>query len=234
MEREIATTCRKVARKVAEGEKEAVVIDEEKVRDFLGVAKFFNETKIRTSKAGVAIGLAWTQSGGDILFIESTKMKGKGGLILTGQLGNVMKESARTALSLIKSNTKDFKIPEKGLENSEIHVHVPAGAIPKDGPSAGVAITISIVSLLRNQPIKEDIAATGEITLRGTVMPVGGIREKVLAGRRAGINRIILPKLNEKDLVDVPENLRSQLTFHLVEDIKEIFELDLFQEEHKK
>lgn len=234
MEREIATICRKVARKAAEGNKETILINEEKIQEFLGIAKFFNETKIRTAKAGVATGLAWTQSGGDILFIESTKMKGKGGLILTGQLGNVMKESARTALSLIKSNAKEFKVLEKSLENSEIHVHVPAGAIPKDGPSAGVAITISLVSLLRNQPIKEDIAATGEITLRGTVMPVGGIREKVLAGRRAGINRIILPKLNEKDLADVPENLRSKLTFYLVEDITDVFELDLFQEEKKE
>jgi ATP-dependent Lon protease len=228
LERELATICRKVARRFAEGNTETVKVDKEKVRDFLGVIKFFSETKIRTEKAGVATGLAWTQAGGDILFIESTRMKGAARLILTGQLGDVMKESARAALSLVRSKAGKYNIPEGIFKDSEIHIHVPAGAIPKDGPSAGVAIVISLVSLLRNTPLASDVAATGEITLRGTILPVGGIREKVLAGRRAGIRRIILPKLNEKDLVDVPENLRSQLTFYLVEDVDEVLELDIF------
>ncbi|RMD59844.1 MAG: endopeptidase La, partial [Nitrospirae bacterium] len=229
LEREIATICRKVAKKWAEGEKISFHITKDNIQEFLGVPKFYQETKIRTAKAGVATALAWTQSGGDILFIESTIMKGKEGLILTGQLGDVMKESARTALSLVKSKAKEFNILEDVFKDAEIHIHVPAGAIPKDGPSAGIPIVMSLVSLLRDLPISSEVAATGEITLRGTILPVGGIREKVLAGRRAGIKRIILPKLNEKDLTEVPEKLRKQLTFHLVEDIDEVFKLDIFQ-----
>ncbi len=173
------------------------------LKTFLGPVKFFAEVAERTAVPGVATGLAWTPTGGDIIFVEATKMKGKKSLILTGSLGDVMKESAQAALSYIRSKAKELKIPEDFFEDNDIHLHVPAGAIPKDGPSAGVTIFTALVSLLLDRPVRSDIAMTGEITLRGLVLPVGGIKEKVLAAKRAGITKVILPKKNENNLEEV-------------------------------
>jgi ATP-dependent Lon protease len=181
----------------------------------------------RTKYSGVATGLAWTPTGGDILFIESTKMRGKGNLSLTGQLGDVMKESAQAALSYIRSKASDYDIPEDFFEKNDLHVHVPQGAIPKDGPSAGVTMLVSLVSLLTDKPVRNDIAMTGEITLRGLVLPVGGIKQKVLAAKRAGIRNIILPKLNEKDLEEVPESIKENMDFKFIEKMDEAINISL-------
>ena len=221
LEREIATVCRKVARKVAERNLGPHVVTERGLQDYLGVAKFFPEVAERTSVPGVSVGLAWTQTGGEILFLESTRMAGRGNLTLTGSLGEVMKESAQAALSYVRSRAKELGLSDTMFGKTDVHVHVPAGAIPKDGPSAGVAITTSLVSLFTDRPIKPFVAMTGEISLRGQVLPVGGIKEKVLAARRAQIKTVILPKRNEKDLVDVPENAKKDLTFKFVDRIEE-------------
>jgi ATP-dependent Lon protease len=175
----------------------------------------------------VVTGLAYTPNGGDILFIESTRMKGKKGLTLTGSLGDVMKESAQTALSLVRSRAERLGIDPDFFENSDIHVHVPAGAIPKDGPSAGVTMATSLASLLTNRPVRPDVAMTGEITLRGMVLPIGGVKEKVLAARRAGILTVVLPKRNEKDLEDVPDNVRREMRFEFVDTIDEVLSVAL-------
>ena len=223
LEREIGSICRKVAVKVAAGEiTEKEVITPEKVREYLGRPKYFFDAAERVERPGVATGVAWTPTGGDILFIEATRMRGKGNLILTGQLGDVMKESAQIALSYVRSKAKDFGIDEEVFEHSDIHVHVPAGAIPKDGPSAGVTMVTAIVSLLTNRPVRADVAMTGEITLRGKVLPIGGVKQKVLAAHRAGLKCVILPKRNEADLEDVPEEVRNEMNFVLVEEIDEV------------
>ncbi len=225
LEREIGSICRKVAVKVAAGEiAEKEVITPEKVREYLGRARFFFDAAERVERPGVATGVAWTPTGGDILFIEATRMRGKGNLILTGQLGDVMKESAQIALSYVRSKAQDFGIEEKVFENSDIHVHVPAGAIPKDGPSAGVTMVTAIVSLLTNRPVRADVAMTGEITLRGKVLPIGGVKQKVLAAHRAGLKCVILPKRNEPDLEDVPEEVREEMNFVFVDEIEEVIE----------
>jgi ATP-dependent Lon protease len=189
------------------------VIEEKDLADMLGPEKFWNETAERTEIPGVATGLAWTAAGGDILFIEATRMQGKGSLTLTGQLGDVMKESAQAALSYLRSKAEGLGIPLNFLERTDLHIHFPAGAIPKDGPSAGVTILTALVSLLTGIRVRSDVAMTGEVTLRGLVLPVGGIKEKVLAAHRAGIKRVILPARNEKDLVDVPEQARKEMGF---------------------
>jgi ATP-dependent Lon protease len=222
LEREIGQVCRKVARAVTEGRTERVELDPERVREYLGPERFFAEVAERTAEPGVVTGLAYTPNGGDILFIESTRMLGKKALTLTGSLGEVMKESAQTALSLIRSRALELGIPGDFFESADIHVHVPAGATPKDGPSAGVTMATSLASLLTNRPVRPDVAMTGEITLRGAVLPVGGIKEKVLAARRAGIRTVILPRRNEKDLEDVPENVRRDLRFVFVERIDQV------------
>jgi ATP-dependent Lon protease len=227
MEREIANICRGVARKVAEGQKGLTVVEAESVPSFLGPAKFFSEVAERTSEPGVATGLAWTPTGGDILFIEATRMKGHKGFSLTGQLGEVMKESAQAALSYVRAKAKTLKIPENFFDSSDIHIHVPAGAIPKDGPSAGVTIFTAITSLLTGRPVRNDVAMTGEITLRGLVLPVGGIKEKILAARRAGITTVILPKRNEKDLQEVPEKVKKDMKFHFVQRMDEVIRIAL-------
>ena len=227
MEREIANICRGVARKVAEGQKGLTVVEAESVPSFLGPAKFFSEVAERTSEPGVATGLAWTPTGGDILFIEATRMKGRKGFNLTGQLGEVMKESAQAALSYVRAKAKTLKIPENFFDSSDIHIHVPAGAIPKDGPSAGVTIFTAITSLLTGRPVRSDIAMTGEITLRGLVLAVGGIKEKILAARRAGITTVILPKRNEKDLQEVPEQVKKDMKFHFVQRMDEVIRIAL-------
>ncbi|RKY89688.1 endopeptidase La [candidate division KSB1 bacterium] len=225
LEREIAAICRRVARKVAEGETEKQQITESRIPEFLGPPRFFFEVAERTSEPGVATGLAWTPSGGDILFIEASKMPGKKGLILTGHLGEVMKESAQAALSYIRSKAKELGVNERFFDKYDIHIHVPAGAIPKDGPSAGVTISTALLSLLREEPVRSDVAMTGEITLRGKILPVGGIKEKILAAKRAGIKVVILPEKNKKDLEEVPQQAKDELQFHFVDTLDEVFEI---------
>jgi ATP-dependent Lon protease len=199
--------------RISEGTANRVAIDAEDLHGILGAKKFESEVAARTSIPGVATGLAWTPVGGDILFIETSRVPGHGKLILTGQLGDVMKESAQAALSLVKAHAGDLEIDPGIFENSDIHLHVPAGAIPKDGPSAGVAMYTSLVSLLSARTVDSSIAMTGEISLRGLVLPVGGIKEKCLAALRAGIKTVMLPARNRKDLEEIPENAREQLQF---------------------
>jgi ATP-dependent Lon protease len=225
LEREVATICRGCAREYARGHQAPVTITREMLKTFLGPVKFFAEVAERTSVPGVATGLAWTPTGGDIIFVEATKMRGKKSLTLTGSLGDVMKESAQAALSYIRSNARELNVPEDFFEESDIHLHVPAGAIPKDGPSAGVTIFAAMVSLLLNRPVRSDIAMTGEITLRGMVLPVGGIKEKVLAARRAGITRVILPRKNENNLEEVSDKVRQGMEFYLVDTMDRVIEL---------
>jgi ATP-dependent Lon protease len=222
LEREIGRVCRKVARAITEGRTEPVVCTVAKVRELLGPERFFSEVAERTDEPGVAVGLAWTPNGGDILFIEATRMSGKKGLMLTGSLGEVMKESAQAALSWVRSRAAQLGLPADFFENADIHLHVPAGAIPKDGPSAGVTMATALTSLLTGRPVHPTVAMTGEITLRGKVLPVGGIKEKVLAARRAGIDTLILPRRNEKDLEDVPPGVRDVLRFHFVDSVDEV------------
>ncbi len=233
LEREIAHICRGVARRVAEGHGAPSIIKPDDVPSYLGPIKFFSEVAERTSEPGVATGLAWTPTGGDILFVEATRMKGRKGFSLTGQLGDVMKESAQAALSYVRARAKALKIPEDFFDHSDIHIHVPAGAIPKDGPSAGVTMFTAITSLLTGRPVRSDVAMTGEITLRGLVLPVGGIKEKVLAARRAGITTVILPRRNEKDLEEVPEQVKKDMKFHFVQRMDEVIRFAL-KEKPKK
>ena len=224
LEREIGTLCRKVARRITEGNTESVTIDPTKVREFLGAERFFSETAERTQEPGVAIGLAWTPMGGDIMFIESTKMTGKKALTLTGHLGDVMKESAQAAMSYVRARAERLGIAPDFFENLDIHVHVPAGAVPKDGPSAGVTVATSLASLLSGRLVRHDLAMTGEITLRGKVLPVGGIKEKVLGAHRAGVTTVIMPRRNQKDLEDIPESVRSEMRFIFVDTMDEVLE----------
>ena len=221
IEREIANICRKIAKDKASDKKFTKKVTGCNISNYLGAERFFQEIAERTSEPGVATGLAWTRVGGEILFIESTKMSGNQSLTLTGHLGEVMKESAQAALSYIRSHAKKLKIPEDFFKGSELHIHVPAGAIPKDGPSAGITMAISLISLLTERPVRPDVAMTGEITLRGKVLPVGGIKEKVLAARSAGIKTVILSKKNLKDITEIPERLTSGLKFEYVETIEE-------------
>jgi ATP-dependent Lon protease len=227
LEREIGSVCRGVASKIAEEAITSEVIKIQQVTKYLGVARFTGETKVRTSTPGVVTGLAWTQFGGDILFVEATAMKGKDRLILTGQLGDVMKESAQAALSFVRTNAAKLGLSDTIFENQDIHVHIPAGAIPKDGPSAGVTLLTALVSFLTKRRVVKDLAMTGEITLRGLVLPVGGIKEKVLAAHRAGIKTLILPKENQKDLEDIPKKIQKDIEFHFVERMLDVLKLAL-------
>ncbi len=222
LEREVANVLRKVARDLVELKSEKIKVTKKQVHKYLGAPRFHSELAERSTKPGVVTGLAWTAAGGDILFVESTKMTGKGKLTLTGQLGDVMKESATAALTYVRAHAVDLDIDSEFNSNSDIHVHVPAGAIPKDGPSAGVSMVTSLVSLLRNIPVKQKVAMTGEITLRGNVLPIGGVKEKVTAAHRAGIKEIILPDLNRKDLEDVPTHVAKDLTFHFAKEIGDV------------
>ena len=227
LEREIAAICRAVASEYAAGRARKVTVKPSSLTAYLGQPKFYSEVAERTAQAGVATGLAWTPVGGDILFVEATKMPGKKSLTLTGQLGDVMKESAQAALSFIRANAQKFGVDPDFFEKYDIHVHVPAGAIPKDGPSAGVTILAALLSLLTDRPVRPDVAMTGEITLRGMVLPVGGIKEKVLAAHRAGIQTVILPEKNRRDLEEVPENVRKEMRFHFIKRMEEIASLAL-------
>jgi len=225
LEREIANVLRKVARDLVEKTIKKIRVTSKKVIEYLGAPRFYSEIAERTTKPGVVTGLAWTAAGGDILFIESSKMKGKGGLTLTGQLGDVMKESATAALTYVRSHTDILGIPDDFHEKTDIHVHVPAGAIPKDGPSAGVSMFTSIVSLMTGKPVKAKVAMTGEITLRGNVLPIGGVKEKVTAAHRSGIKHIILPDHNKKDLEDIPQHIKKDLNFYFAKEIMDVIDV---------
>jgi len=227
LEREIGKLARKVARRIADGEVEHVAVDAKDVDDLIGRPKVHPEHKAGEDQVGVATGMYYTPAGGDIMFVEASVMRGKGELVLTGQLGDVMKESARAALTYAKSHADQLGIPEEAFAGTDVHVHVPAGAIPKDGPSAGVTMATALVSALSRRPARHDLAMTGEITLRGRVLPIGGVKEKVLGAVRAGIRTIVLPKENAADLEDLPEDVRSSLEVHVVEDLDEVLTLAL-------
>jgi len=223
LEREIATVARKVARRIAEGQGATVRLSAESVPDYLGRPRFFDEVAERTARPGVATGLAWTPTGGEVLFVEAAMMPSdEERLVLTGMLGDVMRESAQAAVSYLRSNAQALAVDPGIFEGKTIHVHVPAGAVPKDGPSAGVTIATALASLVSGRPVRNDAAMTGEITLRGRVLPVGGIKEKVLAAHRAGIRSVLLPRRNERDLEDVPEEVRRDVDFVLVDDAGEV------------
>jgi ATP-dependent Lon protease len=226
-EREIANICRKVARKVAEGEDKLHIIGKGNLPKYLGPPIFLGEEGLEEDLLGVTNGLAWTQSGGDILFIEATTTHGHGKLILTGQLGDVMKESAQTAFSWARGKAEEYGVDNEFFDKRQFHVHVPAGAIPKDGPSAGITIATSLLSLMTGRPVDSKLAMTGEISLRGRVLPIGGVKEKCLAARRAGIKRIILPERNRKDLAELPPEARKSLEFHFVTTMDQVAELAL-------
>ena len=234
LEREIASVCRKVAKQVASGEKKSRKIHTDNLDQFLGRPRVFQEELLKRDQVGVATGLAWTPVGGDILFIEATAMKGRGALTLTGQLGEVMKESAQAALSYARSHAKEFGIDENFFGKHDIHIHVPEGSIPKDGPSAGVTMAAAMLSLLTGKAVHRKIAMTGEITLRGEVLPVGGIKEKVLAARRAKIDTVILPSLNKRDLEDVNETIRKEMKFIFVDDVQSVFKAALLENKPAK
>ncbi len=233
LDRELAGLCRKAARRIAERRARSVTVKPDMLRDWLGPVRFDSETAEKRTVPGVVTGLAWTSTGGDILFIEATKMPGKGNLILTGSLGDVMKESARAALSYVRAHAADWKLDPKFADETDFHIHVPAGAIPKDGPSAGIAMLAALVSLVTGRPIPAHIAMTGEITLRGRIMPVGGIKEKVLAASRAGITEIVMPAANRRHLDDVPAEVRKKITFRFVQTADTAIRLLLAQSNKK-
>ena len=227
LERRIADLLRKAAREIAEGRTEKIAIDTRKARAWLGPRRFPADPKKRTANPGVATGLAYTPVGGDVLFIEATAYPGKGRLTITGQLGEVMRESAQAALSWVRSHTRELGVPENWFAEHDVHVHVPSGAVPKDGPSAGVTIATAIVSLVRGEPVAEDVGMTGEITLTGQVLPIGGVREKVLAAQRYGLKRVVLPRENEPDLQELPAAARKELEFVLADSIEDVFAVAL-------
>jgi len=225
LERQIASVVRGVAKKIVDKKVQKRKLAGKQVSKYLGPERFSLDMAERVSKPGVATGLAWTPVGGDILFIEATRMKGKGGLTLTGKLGDVMKESATAALSYLRSNSDRFGIEENFNEKYDTHIHVPAGAIPKDGPSAGITMFTSLYSLYTDRKLKSNLAMTGEITLRGLVLPVGGIREKVLAAKRAGVDTIIMPYKNRKDLEELPKKNVAKMSFHFIKEVDELIDL---------
>jgi ATP-dependent Lon protease len=227
LERTLGSVCRHVATRIAKGEIESKTVREEDLLEILGPPKYESEVALRTSVPGVATGMAWTPSGGEILFIEATRMPGGGKLILTGQLGDVMKESARAALSVVKNRCAELEIDPEVFARNDIHVHIPAGAIPKDGPSAGVTIYIALASLLTERTVRSDVAMTGEISLRGLVLPIGGVREKVLAALAAGIGTVLLPARNQKDLVDIPDDAREKLEIVWLETVDDAVDASL-------
>jgi ATP-dependent Lon protease len=227
LEREVASIARKVARKVAEGDLSAVRVTSSAVHRYLGAPKILPEERLKKDEVGIATGLAWTATGGDVLFVEATAMRGKGRLTLTGQLGEVMKESAQAALSFARSRARIYGIREDFFGGHDLHVHVPEGAIPKDGPSAGITMATAMLSIFTGRPVRRSVAMTGEITLRGNVLPIGGLKEKILAARRAGIETIVCPKLNQKELDEVPAMLKRSIQFHLVDEVDEVLKIAL-------
>ncbi len=227
LEREVANVARKIARQVAEGKRYTRQISPDKVRELLGPPRFAEDIRPDTDEVGVATGAAWTASGGELMIIEVNLMPGKGNLILTGQLGDVMRESAQAALTYTRSQVKALGIAPERFEHQDIHIHLPEGAVPKDGPSAGATLAIALISAFTERPIRRDVAMTGEITLRGRVLPVGGVREKALAARRAGIRTFILPRKNERDMMEIPKHLRQDIEFVLVERIDDVLAVAL-------
>jgi len=227
LERTIAAVCRSVATDIAKNGRRRATIGKKDLGRILGPAQFESELALRTGIAGVATALAYTPTGGELLFIESASMLGKGQLQLTGHIGDVMKESAQAAFSVVKSNAKKLKIEAEQFKNADYHVHVPAGAVPKDGPSAGVAIFTSLVSLLLDKPTRPEVAMTGEITLRGLVLPVGGLKEKILAAKQGGIKMVILPARNKKDMPEVPKEAKKGLTFKFIKDTSQALSIAL-------
>jgi ATP-dependent Lon protease len=227
LERNIGAVVRSIAAEVVGGKTDKVTVDRAYVNKALGPRRFESELASRLSVPGVATGMAYTPVGGEILFIEASRVAGKGGIMLTGQIGDVMKESASAAFTLVRSRAELLGIDPKLLAESDIHIHVPAGAIPKDGPSAGVAMFTALASLLLNRPVRREVAMTGEITLRGLVLPIGGLKEKTLAARRAGIKEVIVPKRNEKDLPDIPDEVKHALKFHFVDHVDDVLKIAL-------
>jgi ATP-dependent Lon protease len=227
LERRIADLCRKAAREIAEGRKTKLRVDERKVRAWLGPRRFSGDVQKRTSTPGVATGLAYTTAGGDVLFVEAQAYPGSGRLTITGQLGDVMQESAQAALSWVRSHTEELGVPENWFAEHDVHIHVPAGAVPKDGPSAGVTMATAIASLVRGKPVADDVGMTGELTLTGQVLPIGGLREKALAAQRAGLKRVVMPRENEPDLEDLPAETRKELDFVPVDDIGDVLRVAL-------
>lgn len=234
LQREIGNICRKVARRFAEGKTESVSITAACIPKYLGPAKYYSQLAERIIYPGVATGLAWTQTGGEILFIEANAMAGNGKLILTGQLGEIMKESGQAALTYLHANAASLNLPEEKFSKQDIHVHIPAGAIPKDGPSAGITLCTAMASLLTDIMVKDKLAMTGEITLKGNVLPIGGVKEKVLAAHRAGVQEVILPKINKKDLEEVPAEIQKEMKFHFVDKMDEVLKLALREDPFKK
>jgi ATP-dependent Lon protease len=231
LEREIGTACRKIATAVVEGRATPESLGREEIREYLGRPRYYyEELAARTSQAGVSIGVGVNAVGGDIMFIEASRMPGKGSLTVTGQLGDVMKESASAALSFVRSRANDLALEPDFYASSDIHLHVPAGAIPKDGPSAGTAMTTALTSLLTGVPVREDVAMTGEITLRGQVLPVGGIKDKALAARRSGVTTFVLPRRNEVDLDDLPPELKEDMIFVLADTMDDVLEAAMPEE----
>jgi ATP-dependent Lon protease len=231
LEREIGSICRKTAKSIAQNEEPKDIADTDQICEYLGPERFHSETAERVDEPGVALGLAWTQTGGEIIFVEAAKIRQNlrrgESLTLTGQLGEVMKESTQAALSYVKSREKELGIDPEFFDKYDIHIHVPAGATPKDGPSAGITMATAIASLATNTPVKEKLAMTGEITLRGKVMPIGGIKEKFLAAHRAGMTDVILPMKNKKDLDEIPEEIRNTINLHLIDNMDEVLEIAL-------
>jgi ATP-dependent Lon protease len=227
LERELGKLSRKVARKIAADETDSVEAGPEVIRDLLGRPRVHPEEMAAKDAVGVATGMFYTPMGGDIMFVEASVMRGKGGLVLTGQLGDVMKESGRAALTYAKAQHAHLGIPEEALEDREVHIHVPAGSVPKDGPSAGITMATALVSALSGRKVRRDVAMTGELTLTGRVLPIGGLKEKILGAVRSGIKEIILPKENEADLEDISEEVAEELTFHCVEDLDSVIEIAL-------
>jgi ATP-dependent Lon protease len=233
LEREIASVCRKTARKVAEGKRTLHKITSQNVEQYLGPPKIFKDQVQKKDQVGVTTGLAWTETGGEILFVEAMKMAGKGGLMLTGSLGEVMKESAHAALSYARAHARELGINPKIFSQNDFHIHIPEGAIPKDGPSAGITMATALISVCINTKVRWDTAMTGEITLRGNVLPIGGVKEKVLAAQRAGLPRMILPAANRKDLIDIPKVVKKEMEFIFVEEIKEVLRAALVKTRKK-
>jgi len=224
LEREIGTICRKVARRVAEGRSEPLTLTQQNLSKYLGPAKFIPEMDQEESQIGLATGLAWTSAGGEVLYVEASLIKGKGDLIITGQLGEVMQESARAAVTCARSYLKRPAEKKLKLDVTDVHIHVPAGAIPKDGPSAGIAMATALVSVMTGQPVRSDVAMTGEVTLRGRVLPIGGLKEKSLGALRAGVKTVLIPKKNLKDLIEIPSHVKRKLKFIPVKSMEEVLE----------
>jgi ATP-dependent Lon protease len=222
LEREIAAVCRKIAMRFAMGRRQPVVLDAAKIRNYLGPARNIPGERLLRDQVGVATGLAWTPYGGEVLFVEAQAMNGKGSLILTGQMGDVMRESAHAALSYIKAHSKEYEIPDELFASRDFHIHIPEGAIPKDGPSAGITLASALVSACTGRPVHKSIAMTGEITLRGNILPVGGVKEKILAAHRGQVHTVMIPRPNRKDLQDIPRQLKQEMKVILIDTVADV------------